>query len=69
MTQTERILTYIRENGSISALEAAMDIGCLQLSARICELQKMGFNFTKQTVKSKNRYGDPVHYKRYRLDD
>ena len=69
MTQNERILDYIRENGSISALEAAMDIGCLQLSARICELQKLGFVFTKTTVKSKNRYGDPVRYKRYSLND
>ena len=69
MTQSERILDYIRENGSISALEAAMDIGCLQLSARICEMQKIGFKFTKQRVKSKNRYGDEVHYMRYRLDE
>jgi len=65
MTQRERILKYIIENGSISALEAVLELGILQLSARICELEKLGYHFTKTKVKTKNRYGDPVTYIRY----
>lgn len=67
MTQCERILQYIEENGSITALEATREIGCTQLAARLCDLKKMGYKFKKVTEKSKNRYGDPVHYKRYSI--
>ncbi len=65
MTQQERVLDYIAENGSITAFEAVLYLGILQLSARICELEKKGFTFTKTPEKSKNRYGDPVNYIRY----
>ena len=65
MSQHERILRYLEEFGSITALEAVVDLGILQLSARICELEKMGYKFTKTPVKSKNRYGDPVRFMRY----
>jgi predicted ArsR family transcriptional regulator len=66
-TQRKRILQYIDEKGSITALEAVREIGCTQLSARLCELEKEGYIFKKVTEKSKNRYGDPVHYKRYSI--
>ena len=34
--------------------------------ARISDLTRSGFPITKETVKDKNRYGEPVHYARYR---
>ena len=67
MTQRDRILQYIDEKGSITALEAIREIGCTQLSARLCELEQRGYKFAKVTEKSKNRYGDSVHYKRYSI--
>ena len=67
ITQRERILQYIEEKGSITALEAVREIGCTQLSARLCELEKRGYVFNKVTEKSKNRYGDPTHYTRYSI--
>lgn len=33
ITQEQRILTYIGENGSISSLEAMRDLGIMRLSA------------------------------------
>lgn len=65
MTQTEMILKYLEENESISAYEAVIELGITQLSARICELQKEGYVFTKTPVKAKNRYGDKVRFIRY----
>lgn len=67
ITQKERILQYIEKKGSITALEAVREIGCTQLSARLCELEKEGYIFNKVTEKSKNRDGDPIHYTRYSL--
>lgn len=66
-TQCERILEYITEFGSITTLEAFKDLGCTRLASRICDLKRKGYSFDSEFVKSKNRYGEPVTYKRYRL--
>ena len=67
MTQKERVLQYIAETGSITALEAVRELGVLQLSARICELEREGTVFLKVPEKGKNRYGDPCHWVRYKV--
>ena len=67
ITQRDRVLQYIRENGSITAYEAFKEIGCTQLSARICELQRDGYFFSTELIRNVNRYGDRCHYLKYRL--
>ena len=67
MNQCERIIDYIQSFGSITTLQAFQDIGCTRLASRINDLKKMGYRFDTDTEKSKNRYGETVHYKRYRL--
>lgn len=69
MTQKDRVIQYIRDFGSISRKEAFNDLGVCELSARICELEKIGFRFARSTETGKNRYGDPVSYTRYTLED
>lgn len=67
MNQRERVIEYINEFGSITALEAVRDLGILQLSARLCELEKRGYRFDKKQESSVNRYGEKVYYTRYSL--
>lgn len=67
MTQQERIIKYMNDFGSITALEAVSDLGITQLSARICELQNKGYEFNKDLQTGKNRYGEPTHFIRYSL--
>lgn len=67
MTQKDRVIQFIRDFGSISRREAFLDLGICELSARICELEKMGYAFDKKMETSRNRYGDPVSYTRYSL--
>lgn len=66
-TQKDRVLAYIRSEGSITALEAVRELGILQLSARLVELERAGYVFLKTKEKSKNRFGEDVHYVRYSL--
>lgn len=66
ITQRDRVLQYMRENNGITAYEAVVHVGCTQLSARICELQKEGHMFSTEVIKNINRYGDACHYLRYR---
>lgn len=67
MTQYDRIIEYMQKNGSITALQAMLNLGCMRLSSRISELKKQGYNIKSEFVEDKNRYGDKVHYKRYSL--
>ena len=67
MTQCERILQYIEENGSITQLQALQDLGCMRLASRMSDIKKMGYPVKMEMEKSKNRYGEPVHYARYSI--
>ena len=67
MKQTERILQYMRDFGSITQLEAMQDIGCMRLAARIADLKRDGHAIRREMETSKNRYGEETSYARYRL--
>lgn len=67
MTQTDRVLMYMRDFGSISPVEAMRDLGCMRLAARISDLKKKGYVIQRDMVSSSNRYGDEVRYAMYRL--
>lgn len=69
MKQTDRILKYMRDFGSITQLEAMQDIGCMRLAARIADLKRDGHAIRREMETSKNRYGEETSYARYRLDE
>lgn len=65
--QRQRILEYMTEFGSITALEAFRDLGVSQLSARLVEIEKDGICFNKQQESALNRFGERVYYTRYSI--
>ena len=67
MTQSEMILLYMYENGSITPLEAMREFGCMRLGARIYDLKRAGKTIIKESQTEKNRYGKLVTFARYRL--
>lgn len=67
MTQCEKILQYIKENGSITPINAMEEFGCMRLASRICDIKKMGYPVKVKIETAKNRNGEPVHYARYSL--
>lgn len=60
-------MEYIKENGSITQLDALREFGCMRLASRISDMRKQGINIEKDTVKSVNRYGEKISYARYRM--
>lgn len=68
MTQTQKIMQHMQKWGSITALEAVNCYGILRLSARIDDLKHMGHRITATREAGENRYGELVHYARYRLE-
>ena len=69
LTQKDRIVKWLEDYGSITSWDAYRELGITQLGARVFELKELGYKFSKETVRTKNRYGYPTHYDIYRLED
>ena len=68
-TQRQMVLDYMYDFGSITSLEAIVDLGVHRLASRVSELKKMGYPIVSEYVPVKNRYGKTCHVKRYRVED
>lgn len=66
-TQTELILGYIHQFGSITPLEAMRVLGVYRLASRICDLKKMGYPIESKQEAVQTRYGKKSYVKRYSL--
>ena len=63
----QRVFDYMVQFGSITSLEAFVDLGETRLSGRIFELKRKGVNISTQFKKVKNRFGEPRQVKEYRI--
>lgn len=61
----QRVFDYMTDFGSITTLQAYVDLGETRLSARIFELRDKGVNVSSDWENVKNRYGEKRHVKRY----
>lgn len=52
MSQSNHILTFMRERGSITAIEALNHCDCFRLSARIHDLKEEGHKIESNMVKT-----------------
>lgn len=66
-TQCEKIIRHLKTFGSISSLEAITEYGILRLASRIHDLKRQGYNIVSEVKASKNRFGERISYKVYRL--
>lgn len=66
-TQNERILDYIEQHGSITQLEALIELGVMRLASRISDLKRLGYPIVSTNVTVKNRYEEKCRIKRYSL--
>ena len=69
VTQTDRIYKYMQDFGSITQLDAIKDLGVMRLASRISDMKNMGIPIVREMETSKNRYGEPTTYARYRLEE
>ena len=69
MTQTEMVLDYIGEFGSITQLDALRDLGVMRLASRMSDLKKQGFTIITQREAVKNRRKETCYITRYRIKE
>ena len=68
-SQTEDVLRFMREEGSITSMDAIKEFGATRLSAIIFNLRDRGYDIETHMEVSKNRYGHTVEYARYVLNE
>lgn len=64
----ERILNYILQHGSITTIQAVLDLGCCDLQHYIMVL-KRDYPITSEWISATNRYGEKVYFKKYMLGE
>ena len=69
MSQCERILKYMNEHGSITTLEAFVELGVTRLSGRIHDLRQKGYEIESERIDVKNRFGDTITCCKYSIAD
>jgi len=57
-TQKQRVFNHMVSFGGINRLQASNELGVLELSARICELQNDGVLINKERTSYYNRFGE-----------
>ena len=65
----ERILEHLKKHGSITSMEAIEKYGNTRLAATINNLRAMGYDITTVMHRRENRYGKPVRYGVYTLNN
>lgn len=67
MTQNEAVLDYMKRYGSITALDAMRDLGCMRLASRISDLKKMGHKIIGLKKAVTRRDGTKAYIAEYKL--
>ena len=67
MTQNEQVLDYMKRYGSITALDAMRDLGCMRLASRISDLKKDGHNIMSVKKAVTRRDGTKAYIAEYKL--
>lgn len=68
-SQSQQILEYIKQHGSITPLEAVQHIGCLRLSGRIFDLRQEGYRIRTDIEKVPTRDNGHAFVAVYRLEE
>ena len=63
----QRVMDYLEKFGSITSLQAFVDLGESRISARIWELRDKGVNVSSKFISVKNRFGETRHVKQYSI--
>lgn len=66
--QKQRLMQWFRNGLKITSLQALDELGILQLSARLCELENIGVPISRERIQVVNRYGQDVRVMRYWIE-
>lgn len=68
-SQNTRVYAYMKKHGSITRIDAMLNLGVANLPARINELRASGVEIITDMVEGKNRYGEKCNHAVYRIKE
>ena len=68
MSQAKEVIDFIRQNGSITTMQA-FGLGITRLASRVHDIRAFGINVEKEMVTVKNRKGEDCRVARYTIPD
>lgn len=68
MSQAKEVIDFIRQNGSITTMQA-FGLGITRLASRVHDIRAYGINVEKEMVTVKNRKGEDCRVARYTIPD
>ena len=69
MTQTERVLDYMKRNGHIDPMSALLELGIMRLGARIWDLKAQGIQVVTEMKSRTTADGSIKRWAEYRLGE
>lgn len=66
-TQRQRVVDYMKTNGSITRLDSCTKLFIFELASRIGELERRGWVFDKSRTSVKNSYGETKNFTVYKI--
>lgn len=70
LSQHELVLDYLKKHKEgMTSLDAFNLFGIMQMPKRIWILKRLGYKIKTKTESGINRFGSPVHYTRYTLEE
>jgi len=69
MNQNERLLNYLKINKKINPLQAWESLGIYRLSARVCDLRKLGWNIKSKSKEVLNKFNETCYVAEYELGE
>ena len=68
LSQKQKVLRHLKEIGPITPVQAFFDYSIMRLAAEIFDLKEAGNNIETTILHSENKFGEPVHYAQYKLE-
>jgi hypothetical protein len=68
MSQAKEVIDFIRQNGSITTMQA-FGLGITRLASRVHDIRAFGIIVEKEMVTVKNRKGEDCRVARYSIPD
>ena len=66
-TQCSRLIKFIEQHESVSTIQAIVELGIINPSARVMELKAAGFPIVTTMTEGRNRFDEPCRYAVYTL--
>ena len=68
LSQKQKVLRHLKEIGPITPVQAFFDYSIMRLAAVIFDLKEACNNIETTILHSENKFGEPVHYAQYKLE-